>query len=53
MRQAGLSILVIDANNILKIGNLNISIQQPRKSKSLMEVENLKGFGIWRSGDLG
>ena len=45
--------LVIDAENILKMGNLNISIQQPSKSKSQMEIENLKGLVIWRSGDLG
>ena len=60
MKQAGLSrlktptqktkikhILVIDAPNILKIGNSNISIQQPSKSKSQMEIEELKGLVIW------
>ena len=42
--------LVIDAENILKMGNLNISIQQPRKRKSQMEIEEGKGLGdlvIW------
>ena len=60
MKQAGLSrlktptqktkikhILVIDADNILKIGNSNISIQQPSKSQNQMEIENLKGLVIW------